>query len=61
MPTSHDILRASPFHLTDDDIAWVDAQLAQLGGAQRLAQLFNVMLMPEDAHHLAVLRRLQPA
>lgn len=60
MPSSHDILRAQPFGLSDEDIAWVDAQRAQLSGAQRLAQLFNVMLLPHDAQHLALLRRLQP-
>lgn len=60
MPSAHDILRALPFDLSDDDIAWVEAQKAQLAGARRLAQLFNVMLLPDDAQHLAVLRRLQP-
>jgi beta-N-acetylhexosaminidase len=60
MHSAHDILRAQPFNLSDDDIAWVDARKAQLGGASRLAQLFNVMLLPGDARHLAVLRRLQP-
>jgi beta-N-acetylhexosaminidase len=60
MPFPSDILRAEPFCLGDEDTAWVDVQLAQLTGAQRLAQLFNVMLMPDDAQHLALLRRLQP-
>lgn len=60
MPLSHDILRAQPFGLGDADIAWVDAQMGQLTGAQRLAQLFNVMLVPGDERHLALLRRLQP-
>ena len=60
MPFSHDILRAAPFGLGDEDIAWVDAKKARLAGPQRLAQLFNVMLMPGDAQHLALLRRLQP-
>lgn len=60
MHSSHDILRAKPFELSDEDVAWVDAQRARLTGAQRLAQLFNVMLVPDDAKHLAMLRRLQP-
>jgi beta-N-acetylhexosaminidase len=60
MPLSHDLLRSQPFGLSDSDIAWVDAQMAQLTGPQRLAQLFNVMLVPDDAQQLALLRRLQP-
>lgn len=60
MPSSHDILRAQPFGLGDGDIAWVDEQLARLTGSSRLAQLFNVMLMPDDVQHLALLKRLQP-
>jgi beta-N-acetylhexosaminidase len=60
MPSTPDILRAKPFNLSDADIAWVQAQKAQLSGERRLAQLFNVMLVPHDAQHLAVLKRLQP-
>jgi beta-N-acetylhexosaminidase len=60
MPFSLDILRAQPFGLADEDMAWVDEQLALLSGAQRLAQLFNVMLLPDDEQHLALLRRLRP-
>ena len=60
MPFSHDILRVQPFNLADEDVAWVNDQLVRLHGAQRLAQLFNVMLIPDDADHLAMLRRLQP-
>lgn len=60
MPSPHDILRAQPFGLSDEDIAWVEAQLAHLSGAHRLAQLFNVMLIPDDEQHLALLKRLQP-
>ena len=60
MPSSHDILRVQPFCLGDEDMAWVTAQFAQLGGVQRLAQLFNVMLVPDDARHLELMRQLQP-
>lgn len=60
MPSTHDILRAKPFDLSDEDIGWVEAQKAGLTGARRLAQLFNVMLIPDNAPHLAALRRLQP-
>lgn len=60
MPSSTDILRAPPFDLDDEDIAWVHEQLTHLADNQRLAQLFNVMLVPDDAQHLALLRRLQP-
>lgn len=60
MPASHDILKSPPFELSDDDITWVVAQKTALKGARRLAQLFNVMLQPDDERHLEVLRRLQP-
>ena len=60
MLSTQDILRAPPFDLSDEDIAWVEAQKAHLTGARRLAQLFNVMLVPDDEQHLAGLRRLQP-
>jgi hypothetical protein len=53
MPSTHAILRAKPFNLTDADIAWVETQKAQLSGERRLAQLFNVMLVPQDAYQLA--------
>lgn len=46
--------------MSDEDIGWVDAQKAELSGARRLAQLFNIMLVPDDEQHLAVLKRLQP-
>lgn len=41
-------------------MAWVEARKAELSGPSRLAQLFNVMLVPSDAKQLAVLKRLQP-
>ncbi|MFM2058726.1 MAG: hypothetical protein RLY71_3111 [Pseudomonadota bacterium] len=55
-----DLLRAAPFHLDDDALAWVARCRAGLGGEQRLAQLFNVMVKADDAAHLDMLRRLQP-
>ncbi|MFM2058153.1 MAG: hypothetical protein RLY71_2538 [Pseudomonadota bacterium] len=60
MPATHEILKAKPFNLCDDDIAWVEAHKAALKGTRRLAQLFNVMLQPGDERHVEVLRRLQP-
>jgi len=59
-PTADALLRAAPFFLDDDGVAWVVRTLQQLRGERRLAQLFNVMLQPDDAQHLATLRRLQP-
>jgi beta-N-acetylhexosaminidase len=60
MANSTDILRAPPFGLSDEDIAWVQARKAALKGARRLAQLFNVMLRPDDEQQRGVLHRLQP-
>jgi beta-N-acetylhexosaminidase len=60
MANSTDILRAPPFGLRDEDIAWVQARKAALKGARRLAQLFNVMLRPDDETQREVLHRLQP-
>lgn len=59
-PTADAFLRAAPFHLDDEDVAWVVHTRQQLAGEHRLAQLFNVMLQPDDASHLATLCRLQP-
>ncbi|MDT7838575.1 glycoside hydrolase family 3 protein [Aquabacterium sp. OR-4] len=53
-------LQASPFHLGEDDIAWVLRIKQRLAGPQRLAQLFNVMLDTAADASLATLRRLQP-
>jgi beta-N-acetylhexosaminidase len=53
-------LRASPFELDDEAVAWVAQCKASLTGERRLAQLFNVLLMPGDKAHLATLQRLQP-
>jgi beta-N-acetylhexosaminidase len=60
MANSKEILRARPFDLSDGDIAWVQAQKVSLSGPRRLAQLFNVMLRPDDENQGEVLRRLQP-
>ena len=60
MPQHFDLLRRQPFNLADDDIAWVKAQLGQLEGTARLAQLFNVMLAPDDHRSMEQLHRLQP-
>jgi beta-N-acetylhexosaminidase len=60
MANSIEILQALPFGLSDEDIAWVHAQKARLNGSRRLAQLFNVMLRPEDEKQRAVLCTLQP-
>jgi beta-N-acetylhexosaminidase len=57
---SGEILRAAPFHLDADALAWVLRCKASLKGERRLAQLFNVMLRPDDAAQLATLRRLEP-
>jgi beta-N-acetylhexosaminidase len=59
IPTQ-EALRAAPFHLDDIALAWVSECKASLKGAARLAQLFNVMLKPDDAGHVAMLRRMQP-
>ena len=57
---SSEILRAAPFFLDDDALGWVAHCKALLTGERRLAQLFNVLLKPDDGSHLAMLRRLQP-
>jgi beta-N-acetylhexosaminidase len=68
MASLKDSLRAPPFGLNEEDIAWVFAAKDSLqasatdpfSGLRRLAQLFNVMLRPDDEKQLEVLRRLQP-
>jgi beta-N-acetylhexosaminidase len=55
-----DLLRAAPFELNDADLDWVRACKASLSGPRRLAQLFNVMLNPDDAEQREALCRLQP-
>lgn len=60
MNTQTEALRLAPFHLDDAALDWVYATRARLGLRQRLAQLFNVMLVPMDAAGLARLAGEQP-
>jgi beta-N-acetylhexosaminidase len=60
MPASRDILRARPFNLSEEDVEWVQSKKAGLTGRRRLAQLINVMLLPEDERQLDILQQLQP-
>ena len=52
--------RAAPFHLSDDDVDWVNRTLSDLSREQKLAQLINVLVMTDDPDDLAALQNLGP-
>lgn len=55
-----DSLRLAPFNLDDAAVAWVSQTLDGLSPDARLRQLFNVMLLGNDADKASRLARMQP-
>lgn len=56
-----ELLRLSPFHLDDAQIAWVRATKSRLSMAEKIGQLFVFHSMGKDPEELARLTRLRPA
>ena len=56
----YQFLRNAPFNLDDAAMAWVQAQFESMSLTQRLGQLFNIMVMENSDHELAVINQLQP-
>ncbi len=56
-----ELLRLSPFHLDDAQIAWVRATKSRLSMAEKIGQLFVFHSMGKDPDELARLARLRPA
>lgn len=60
MSKAIELLAAAPFHLSKQDISWVEKCLNTLTGRRRLAQLFNVILQPNNTTLTETLVGLQP-
>ena len=53
-------LRAAPFSLDDEAVAWVESTLAGLTPEERIGQLFVLISRGDPSEALAELKRLQP-
>ena len=45
-------LRAKPYHLTDEDIAWVENTIASMTDEEKVGQLFFQLTASQDEDYL---------